>query len=60
MLRKKNLEHQWLEMMGARRALDGRGADELRRCARGCAGEIELDRFVDAYRGNGWRVYRDI
>jgi len=59
-MRKKTLEHQWLEAVGRRRGLDGRGAGELKRLQRGFDGEIELDRFVDQYGGDGWRVYRDI
>lgn len=60
MVRKKTLEHQWLEAAGGRRGLDGRGAGELKRLRRGFEGEIELDRFVDRYGGSGWGVYRDI
>lgn len=54
------MKHQWLEVMGARRGLDKRGADELQRFARGFSGELELDMFVDMHGGNGWQVYRDV
>ena len=60
MKRKKTLEHQWLEVGGRRRGLDDRGAGELKRLQRGFEGEVEMDRFVEAYGGNGWQVYRDV
>lgn len=56
-MRKKTLEHQWLEAAECRRGLDSRGASELERLQCGFEGEIEIDRFVGQYGGDGWRLF---
>lgn len=59
-MRRKTLEHQWLEGLCGRGGGGDRDVQELKRLAAGYEGECEFDRWLKVFGRPHWKIWRDV